>query len=121
MEAGKKIIVIHPGSRILRIGRASDAYPIATPHCIARRIRVKPTASTIVNGQGPATVAMPTNGSANGAPGADPSIESSAIDAAKTEDQGESANAADEVDMDVDGDEEGHESDTPDVSGELPM
>ncbi|KAF9952225.1 actin-like protein arp8, partial [Modicella reniformis] len=31
-DAGKKIIVIHPGSRILRIGKASDAYPVAIPH-----------------------------------------------------------------------------------------
>ncbi|KAG0209940.1 actin-like protein arp8 [Mortierella sp. GBA30] len=38
-DAGKNIIVIHPGSRVLRIGRASDAYPVATPHCIARRMR----------------------------------------------------------------------------------
>ncbi|KAF9191928.1 actin-like protein arp8 [Haplosporangium sp. Z 767] len=43
-DAGKKIIVIHPGSRILRIGRASDAYPVVTPHCIARRMRVSTTA-----------------------------------------------------------------------------
>lgn len=42
---GKKIIVIHPGSRFLRIGRASDAYPVVTPHVIARRMR------TDVNGQ----------------------------------------------------------------------
>ncbi|KAI8603230.1 hypothetical protein EDD21DRAFT_302599 [Dissophora ornata] len=56
--AGKKIIVIHPGSRILRIGRASDAYPIATPHCIARRMRVKPTTSKIANGQQSATIAF---------------------------------------------------------------
>ncbi|KAF9947753.1 actin-like protein arp8 [Mortierella alpina] len=38
-DAGKKIIVIHPGSRVLRIGRASDAYPVITPHCIARRMK----------------------------------------------------------------------------------
>ncbi|KAF9316232.1 actin-like protein arp8 [Podila horticola] len=44
-EMGKKIIVIHPGSRFLRIGRASDAYPVVTPHVIARRMR------TDVNGQ----------------------------------------------------------------------
>ncbi|KAG0335020.1 actin-like protein arp8 [Podila horticola] len=44
-EMGKKIIVIHPGSRFLRIGRASDAYPVVTPHVIARRMR------TGVNGQ----------------------------------------------------------------------
>ncbi|KAK7101992.1 actin-related protein 8-like [Littorina saxatilis] len=31
------VIVIHPGSYNLRIGRASDAYPVTVPHCIARR------------------------------------------------------------------------------------
>ncbi|KAF9908532.1 actin-like protein arp8 [Lobosporangium transversale] len=45
-EVGKKTIVIHPGSRILRIGRASDAYPIAIPHCIARRIHTLVVTST---------------------------------------------------------------------------
>ncbi|KAF9427682.1 actin-like protein arp8 [Podila epigama] len=38
-EMGKKVIVIHPGSRFVRIGRASDAYPVVTPHVIARRMR----------------------------------------------------------------------------------
>ncbi|XP_072179953.1 actin-related protein 8-like [Diadema setosum] len=33
------IIVIHPGSYWLRIGRASDPYPVAVPHVIARRHR----------------------------------------------------------------------------------
>ncbi|KAK3836351.1 MAG: hypothetical protein JOS17DRAFT_680945 [Linnemannia elongata] len=47
---GKKVIVIHPGSRFLRIGRASDAYPIITPHCIARRIRASPPSAVITNG-----------------------------------------------------------------------
>lgn len=31
------IIVIQPGSVNLRIGRASDAFPITVPHCIARK------------------------------------------------------------------------------------
>ncbi|CAG5136172.1 unnamed protein product, partial [Candidula unifasciata] len=31
------ILVIQPGSVNLRIGRASDAFPITIPHCIARR------------------------------------------------------------------------------------
>lgn len=35
---GSNVIVIHPGSRFLRIGRASDAYPVTVPHCIARRV-----------------------------------------------------------------------------------
>jgi actin-related protein 8 len=32
-----KTIIIHPGSRWLRIGRASDAFPITIPYAIARR------------------------------------------------------------------------------------
>lgn len=31
-----KILVIHPGSRNLRLGRASDFYPHEVPNCIAR-------------------------------------------------------------------------------------
>uniref|UniRef100_A0A7N8WYD6 Actin related protein 8 n=1 Tax=Mastacembelus armatus TaxID=205130 RepID=A0A7N8WYD6_9TELE len=31
------IIVIHPGSRTLRIGRATDTLPLTVPHVIARR------------------------------------------------------------------------------------
>lgn len=30
------ILIIHPGSRNLRIGRASDFYPKEIPNCIAR-------------------------------------------------------------------------------------
>ncbi|EJD07297.1 actin-like ATPase domain-containing protein [Fomitiporia mediterranea MF3/22] len=39
---GSKIIVIHPGSRWLRIGRAADVVPVAVPHVIARRVRNPP-------------------------------------------------------------------------------
>uniref|UniRef100_A0A3B4ZLI0 Actin related protein 8 n=1 Tax=Stegastes partitus TaxID=144197 RepID=A0A3B4ZLI0_9TELE len=31
------IVVIHPGSRTLRIGRATDTLPVTVPHVIARR------------------------------------------------------------------------------------
>ena len=34
---GSKVIVIHPGSRWLRIGRASEVAPVVVPHVIARR------------------------------------------------------------------------------------
>ncbi|SGZ26454.1 BQ5605_C024g09919 [Microbotryum silenes-dioicae] len=34
-----RIIVIHPGSSYLRIGRASDAFPLTVPNVIARRTR----------------------------------------------------------------------------------
>jgi actin-related protein 8 len=33
-----KVLIVHPGSRILRIGRASDASPIDIPYCIARKL-----------------------------------------------------------------------------------
>lgn len=31
------VVVIHPGSRTLRIGRATDTLPVTVPHVIARR------------------------------------------------------------------------------------
>ncbi|KAG7273287.1 hypothetical protein CRUP_009715 [Coryphaenoides rupestris] len=31
------VVVIHPGSRTLRIGRATDTVPVSVPHVIARR------------------------------------------------------------------------------------
>ena len=34
-----RTIIIHPGSSWLRIGRASDAFPITVPYAIARRSR----------------------------------------------------------------------------------
>ncbi|ORY04623.1 actin-like ATPase domain-containing protein [Basidiobolus meristosporus CBS 931.73] len=37
---GSDVIVIHPGSRFLRIGRAIDAFPKQIHHCLARRMRV---------------------------------------------------------------------------------
>ncbi|KAJ7334211.1 hypothetical protein DFH08DRAFT_925855 [Mycena albidolilacea] len=35
---GAQIIVIHPGSRFLRIGKASDVFPVAVPNVVARKI-----------------------------------------------------------------------------------
>ena len=31
------VVVIHPGSLNLRIGRASDTFPVTLPQCVARR------------------------------------------------------------------------------------
>ncbi|KAL3851810.1 hypothetical protein ACJMK2_015515 [Sinanodonta woodiana] len=31
------VVIIHPGSLNLRIGRASDTFPVTIPHCIARK------------------------------------------------------------------------------------
>ncbi|KAH8116481.1 actin-like ATPase domain-containing protein [Phellopilus nigrolimitatus] len=39
---GAKVLVVHPGSRWLRVGRASDVVPVAVPHVIARRVRNPP-------------------------------------------------------------------------------
>ncbi|THH11839.1 hypothetical protein EW145_g366 [Phellinidium pouzarii] len=41
---GAKVLVIHPGSRWLRIGRAADVVPVSIPHVIARRVRDPPAA-----------------------------------------------------------------------------
>ncbi|KAJ6515082.1 hypothetical protein C8R47DRAFT_1089959 [Mycena vitilis] len=35
---GSHIIVIHPGSRSLRIGKASDVFPVTVPNVVARKI-----------------------------------------------------------------------------------
>ncbi|KAK3085468.1 hypothetical protein FSP39_003869 [Pinctada imbricata] len=40
------VVIIHPGSSSLRIGRASDALPVTIPHCIARRVN-KPQQSQV--------------------------------------------------------------------------
>lgn len=38
MRRGSQIIVIHPGSRSLRIGKASDVFPVTVPNVVARKI-----------------------------------------------------------------------------------
>ncbi|KAF9574754.1 actin-like protein arp8 [Mortierella alpina] len=89
-DAGKKIIVIHPGSRVLRIGRASDAYPVVTPHCIARRMKPAPPGG-------------------NSAQGRDTSLTSATDSAAGAETSGQQATvgsmAEDDGAMDIDGEE----------------
>ncbi|KAJ7043683.1 hypothetical protein C8F04DRAFT_1072950 [Mycena alexandri] len=35
---GSQIIVIHPGSRFLRIGRASNVFPVVVPNVVARKM-----------------------------------------------------------------------------------
>ncbi|CAG8833969.1 40652_t:CDS:2, partial [Gigaspora margarita] len=37
-QEGSKVLVIHPGSKYLRIGRASEAFPYVVPQVIARKI-----------------------------------------------------------------------------------
>lgn len=36
---GSQVIVIHPGSRYLRIGKASDVVPVSIPCVVARKCR----------------------------------------------------------------------------------
>ncbi|KAI8069378.1 hypothetical protein BC940DRAFT_297583 [Gongronella butleri] len=38
-EEWQDTIIIHPGSRHLRIGLSSEAYPVTVPHVLARRVR----------------------------------------------------------------------------------
>lgn len=35
---GSDTIVIHPGSRWLRVGRSTDPFPVSVPHVIARKV-----------------------------------------------------------------------------------
>ncbi|KAF8603889.1 actin-like ATPase domain-containing protein [Ceratobasidium sp. AG-I] len=41
---GAKTVVIHPGSRWLKIGMATDVFPVSIPNVIARKQRVQPVA-----------------------------------------------------------------------------
>jgi actin-related protein 8 len=43
------VIVIHPGSRFVRVGRASDAFPKQCPHLLVRAIKT-PSVSVESNG-----------------------------------------------------------------------
>ncbi|KAF9547287.1 actin-like protein arp8 [Mortierella hygrophila] len=106
-DMGKKVIVIHPGSRYLRIGRASDAYPIITPHCIARRIRVPPSSAVITNGSAKAVA---------GSGAAAESQEEGAASAATGEEAAEDDQDKDEaMDVDEDDDEDSLHTPVPDV------
>ena len=40
-KRGRNTIVFHPGTRLLKIGRATDIVPLLIPHVIARRTTVK--------------------------------------------------------------------------------
>ncbi|KAI8969925.1 hypothetical protein BDF20DRAFT_907521 [Mycotypha africana] len=43
-EEWRDTIIIHPGSRNLRIGLASEAFPVSIPHAIARKLKVNSSA-----------------------------------------------------------------------------
>ncbi|KAI0923712.1 hypothetical protein AcV5_009185 [Taiwanofungus camphoratus] len=47
---GSKVLVIHPGSRFLRIGRASDVNPVSVPNVIARKHKPPVPAPSYIEG-----------------------------------------------------------------------
>ncbi|THU81080.1 actin-like ATPase domain-containing protein [Dendrothele bispora CBS 962.96] len=47
---GSQVIVVHPGSRFTRIGRASDVTPLSVPTVIARKTKPPVTTPTFVEG-----------------------------------------------------------------------
>lgn len=104
---GKKVIVIHPGSRFLRIGRASDAYPIITPHCIARRIRASPPSAVITNGS---VIVDAGSGAAAESQGDGVASTATEVEAAEADQDKDEA-----MDVDEDDDEDSPHSPVPDV------
>lgn len=44
---GSKTLVIHPGSRWLKIGMASDVFPVSVPNVIARKRRAGPVPEAV--------------------------------------------------------------------------
>ncbi|KIP07419.1 hypothetical protein PHLGIDRAFT_127629 [Phlebiopsis gigantea 11061_1 CR5-6] len=50
VRRGSKVLVIHPGSRWLRIGRASDVTPISVPNVIARKYKPPVPPASFVEG-----------------------------------------------------------------------
>ncbi|KAF9148808.1 actin-like protein arp8, partial [Linnemannia schmuckeri] len=109
-DMGKKVIVIHPGSRFLRIGRASDAYPIITPHCIARRIRVPPPSATITNGTTKAATGLEVTTESQGE-----GVVSTAAGEEATEADQDKDEAMDVDEEDDDDDEDSPHTPVPDV------
>ncbi|KAG8937327.1 actin-like protein arp8 [Tulasnella sp. 418] len=59
---GSDVLIIHPGSRWLRLGRASDPFPVSIPHVIARK-QSSPQAAADFNP--PPLSRIPTPGSPN--------------------------------------------------------
>lgn len=58
VSRGSKVIVIHPGSTNLRIGRASDVAPISIPSVVARKdtmTQSPPTRRRSIMRPGPST------------------------------------------------------------------
>ncbi|KAJ2751564.1 actin-like protein arp8 [Coemansia pectinata] len=69
VTTGENVIVLHAGSRWMRIGRASDAVPKELPHAVARRFnpRQPPTS----NSSGSATVPAPAPAASSAADAVD--------------------------------------------------
>ncbi|KAJ1802421.1 actin-like protein arp8, partial [Coemansia sp. RSA 2599] len=125
VPTGDNVIVIHPGSRWLRIGRASDPVPKEIPHVIARRLRMRAqavpdAASSRMDVDSDGEGAEKTNASASAAGNGKRDIREASSDAqgndmdvseerpASSEDDGEKDSEDDgEKDSEDDGDDKG--------------
>ncbi|KAJ2742205.1 actin-like protein arp8 [Coemansia sp. BCRC 34301] len=58
VTTGENVVVLHAGSRWMRVGRASDAVPKELPHAIARRLKPRQSMTT-QSGSGLATTPPP--------------------------------------------------------------
>ncbi|KAI7832959.1 hypothetical protein BX661DRAFT_178868 [Kickxella alabastrina] len=104
VPTGENVIVVHPGSRWLRIGRASDPVPKEIPHVIARRLRTpltRPLPPQKQQQQQPQSSPQPTEDSA-----ADPDD----MDVDSGPNEAEVTKPSEPTAMDVEGNEEGNSS-----------
>ncbi|KAJ2780121.1 actin-like protein arp8 [Coemansia javaensis] len=115
VPTGENVVVIHPGSRWLRIGRASDAVPRAVPHVIARRLRTRPAPAAHDNDSAAMDVDNVNTGNS--------SVDSAGNDSAGDGDDsapatGNDNDSEDDSDNDDDDDDDNGDSDEDKASGE---
>ncbi|KAJ2366336.1 actin-like protein arp8 [Coemansia sp. RSA 2611] len=103
---GENVVVIHAGSRWLRIGRASDAVPREVPHVAARRLKKGLHAGPVGPADPDAEPADPDVGAA------DPDVEAAHPDVETT---------AMDVDGSDDGSSDGSGDEPPTYSGDDPV
>ncbi|KAJ3081334.1 actin-like protein arp8, partial [Quaeritorhiza haematococci] len=107
-ENFSEILVIHPGSRNLRVGRASEAFPKEVPQVIVRKIRLQtPTTTTTT-----ATIASTTEITANaqaGVEGDSATLEGGDSTTAMDDDEDLMEANTDEDGMDLDIENEGED------------
>jgi actin-related protein 8 len=69
---GSNVVVIHPGSRNLRIGKACDVNPVTIPNVIARKQKSPVPKPTYIEGVArPNTIRSKTQASSSTSPDAD--------------------------------------------------